>query len=164
MTGQPSPLPAFYEGWNRYQDLLVKAIAPLSSDQLALKAAPRLRSIGQLATHIIGARARWFHDLMGEGDKDFAAMARWDRRGRRARSAAELVNGLEVTWRVMQDALARWTPADLEHTYKEEAGESEEPTVITRAWVIWHLIEHDLHHGGEISLTLGMHGLSAPDI
>ena len=26
----------------------------------------------------------------------------------------------------------------------------------TRQWVIWHLIEHDVHHGGEISLTLGM--------
>jgi uncharacterized damage-inducible protein DinB len=35
---------------------------------------------------------------------------------------------------------------------------------VSRAWVIWHLIEHDLHHGGEISLTLGMHGLHAIDI
>jgi len=30
--------------------------------------------------------------------------------------------------------------------------------------VIWHLIEHDLHHGGEIALTLGLHGLAAPDL
>jgi uncharacterized damage-inducible protein DinB len=30
--------------------------------------------------------------------------------------------------------------------------------------VVWHLIEHDLHHGGELSLTLGMHGVAAPDI
>jgi len=29
----------------------------------------------------------------------------------------------------------------------------------SRAWVIYHLVEHDLHHGGEVSLTLGMHGL-----
>jgi uncharacterized damage-inducible protein DinB len=34
----------------------------------------------------------------------------------------------------------------------------------SRAWVVWHVLEHDLHHGGEISLTLGMHGLQAPDI
>jgi hypothetical protein len=30
--------------------------------------------------------------------------------------------------------------------------------------VIWHLIEHDLHHGGELSFSLGMHNLAAPDI
>ena len=40
-------------------------------------------------------------------------------------------------------------------------GEDEgEPDTITRPWVIWHLIEHDLHHGGEISLTLGANGIS----
>jgi hypothetical protein len=26
------------------------------------------------------------------------------------------------------------------------------------------VIEHDLHHGGEIGYSLGMHGLQAPDI
>lgn len=26
----------------------------------------------------------------------------------------------------------------------------------------WHLIEHDLHHGGKVSLLPGMHGLEAP--
>ncbi len=40
----------------------------------------------------------------------------------------------------------------------------EEPARITRPWVIWHLIEHDLHHGGEVSLTLGTHGLAAPGL
>jgi uncharacterized damage-inducible protein DinB len=27
--------------------------------------------------------------------------------------------------------------------------------------VLWHLIEHDLHHGGELSFVLSMHGLTA---
>jgi uncharacterized damage-inducible protein DinB len=30
--------------------------------------------------------------------------------------------------------------------------------------VVWHLIEHDLHHGGEISQILGSHGVSALDL
>ena len=34
----------------------------------------------------------------------------------------------------------------------------------SRQWIIWHLIEHELHHGGELSLTLGVHGLAAPDL
>jgi uncharacterized damage-inducible protein DinB len=35
---------------------------------------------------------------------------------------------------------------------------------LVRGWIVWHVIEHDLHHGGEVSFTLGMHGLAAPDI
>ena len=162
MAESPSTLSVFYKGWNDYQNLLIKALAPLSSDQLALSATPGLRSIGEMATHMIGARARWFHDLMGEGDEDFAALGTWDRAGMPVRSASELVNGLETTWRVMQEALARWTPADWEQSYKGE--DSGEPYSFTRQWVVWHLIEHDLHHGGEISLTLGIHGLAAPDL
>ena len=26
------------------------------------------------------------------------------------------------------------------------------------------VIEHDIHHGGELSLTLGAHGVNAPDL
>ncbi len=161
MAEDKATLSVFYQGWHDYQQLLIKALAPLSSEQLALRAAPRLRSISDIVLHIIGARARWFHDLMEVGDEDFAELGRWDRKGAPTRDATELVNGLETTWRVMQEALANWTPEDLQFSYPGEPGEGE-PEIFTRQWVIWHLIEHDLHHGGEVSLTLGIHGLEAP--
>ncbi len=44
-------------------------------------------------------------------------MAAWDEDGEPSRSAAELVAGLEASWQVIQDALARWTPADLEQAF-----------------------------------------------
>ena len=33
---------------------------------------------------------------------------------------------------------------------------------VSRSWVIYHVMEHDLHHGGEVSLILGMNGLRTP--
>ena len=62
----------FYKGWEVYQEQLTKAIAPLSPDQLALQAAPHLRSIGAIAAHIISARVWWFHNIMGEGSVELA--------------------------------------------------------------------------------------------
>ena len=162
MTEPHSTLSTIYAGWRTYQTLLTTALAPLAPEQLALRAAPCLRSIEEIATHMIGARARWFYQLMGEGGQEFATLGTWDRQGMPTRSAAELIQGLETTWHGMQAAMARWTPADWQLTYPGE--EPSEPATITRQWVIWHLIEHDLHHGGEISLTLGMHELSAPDL
>lgn len=151
-----------YAGWQNYQNLLTAALKPLSPEQLAQRAAPGLRSIGETVTHMIGARARWFHQLMGEGGTAFAALTTWDRAGMPVREAAELIQGLEETWQGMQAAIARWSPTDWALTYPGEP--PSEPAILTREWVIWHLIEHDLHHGGEVSLALGMHGLAAPDL
>ena len=162
MNEEQSLMAAVYTGWQNYQTLLVKGLNPLSLEQLALRPASGLRSIGEIATHIIGARARWFYYLMGEGGDQFADLGGWDRKGMPARTAAELIHGLETTWNGMQAAINRWTAADWQQTYPGE--EPDDPPTITRQWVIWHLIEHDLHHGGEISLTLGVHGLPAPDL
>lgn len=151
-----------FEGWHTYQSLLIEAIAPLSAEQLALGTAPDLRTIDDIVRHVIGARARWFHMLMGEGGPVMADLGTWDRQGAPSRTAGALVQGLETTWRIMHDAIARWSPAEWATTYPGEP--PEEPETITRPWIIWHLIEHDLHHGGEVSLTLGTHGLAAPNL
>src|SRR2546421_4385551 len=71
----------FYKGWDTYQNHLIKAIEPLTAEQLELKISPNLRSIGSLARHIIRTRAGWLNGLMGEGDPDVAAIAQWEYEG-----------------------------------------------------------------------------------
>ena len=161
MVEDGSTLAIFYQGWHDYQKLLIKALAPLSLEQLTLSASTHQRTISTIVLHIIGARARWFHELLEVGGDEFAELGTWDDRGAPTRDAAELVHGLEATWRVMQETLAGWTPEDMQYSYKGEEGD---PETFTRQWVIWHLIEHDLHHGGEVSLILGMHDLQAPNL
>ena len=34
----------------------------------------------------------------------------------------------------------------------------------SREWIIWGVLEHDIHHGSEISTTLGIHGLPVLDL
>jgi uncharacterized damage-inducible protein DinB len=41
---------------------------------------------------------------------------------------------------------------------------SEANVTFTRGWVVWHVIKHDLHHGGEIAYSMVMYGLKAADI
>ena len=162
MTQTQTALETFYEGWEIYQGYLVKALAPLSPEQLALRAAPNLRSVGELATHIVRTRASWFHNAIGEGSDETAPYATWEGPDMPPRSANELVTGLEATWRLVRDALARWTPEVLAQPFPREwRGET---YTLTRQWIIWHLIEHDLHHGGELFFSLGMHGLEAVNI
>src|SRR5258708_14284933 len=158
MTEPPFVLAPLYKGWDGYQRHLVKALVPLSPEQLALQATQDLRSIGMLATHLVAVRARWLYYVLNEGSEQLIPVGQWDDADQPARSAPELVGGLQSTWNVIDDALHRWTLADLEETLRGEEG------IYTRQWVIWHLLEHDLHHGGELSFSLGMHGLAAIDL
>ncbi|MBA3826716.1 MAG: DinB family protein [Ktedonobacterales bacterium] len=147
----------FYTQWKAYQEHIKEAVAPLTAEQLTLRAAPGLRSIGENAAHIIGCRAGWFIYTLGEeGD---AYLKAWEEHNEYAQSATELVHGLDATWQLMADRLARWNPVDMQQTFPDDW--DGEIVHLSRAWVIWHVLEHDLHHGGEISLTLGMHGLKS---
>jgi uncharacterized damage-inducible protein DinB len=171
-------LTTFYTSWHAYQDRLKAALAPLTAEQLALRAAPNLRSIGEIALHIVGCRMFWLTEVLGEdGGEAITGYTPWNEAAlgapyasqhelARALSghiptAADLVRGLDLTWRFMAGCLACWSPADMQQTLSDEGEESGPPIELSRAWVVWHVLEHDLHHGGELSLTLGIHGLQA---
>ncbi|UCE00487.1 MAG: DUF664 domain-containing protein [Chloroflexota bacterium] len=144
---------SIFEGWQAYQKTLVDVNPSVEDEHLALRAAPSLRSVGEITAHIFGARKRSFYLLMEEGGDAFRNFGKWDRRGAKTRSSEELRVGIEATWKGMQEAIERWTPQDWDQTWPGE--DDNEPEMITRQWVIWHLVEHELNHGGEISITLG---------
>ena len=79
----------------------LRRLSPLAAEQLALRAAPNLRSVGMIAAHIVGARVRWFHRLMGEGSVDIHLLGTWDRPEAPIRSSTELVQGLEESWQLI---------------------------------------------------------------
>ena len=160
MAEENFTLTTFYTQWKAYQDHIKETVAPLTAEQLELRAAPSLRSAGENTLHIIGCRAGWFTYVLKEDvGEDIRAYASWDERDAPARTAAEMVQALDRTWQLMADCLARWSAADMEVTFQDDW---DGVTVhLSRAWIVWHVMEHDLHHGGEVSLTLGMHGIPA---
>src|SRR5260370_19557560 len=87
---------------------------------------------------------------MGEGGDDIAAMMLWDRKESQTRSAAELVDWLNQSMQLIQQLLARWTPADLEFVFKGTSPHYGD-YALSRQWGISHVIKHDLHPGGDIA-------------
>jgi len=170
MTEQASPLATFYKhGWEHYQHALVETIASLSSAHLALSLGPQQRSIGELLEHMLGARYNWFYLWMGEGDPIRDWNDDEDQDEPTVYQAAALVALFEQSWHVISSALDRWTAADLEQLFFPPASHQAwlrnqglaEETAQTRQWIVWHVIEHEIHHGGELSLALGNHGLDS---
>lgn len=168
-------LAPFAAGWETHQRLLLAAIADLGAEQLALRPAPGGWTIWQLASHMAGGRAYWFHDMLGEGDPAIRDMFRvpsttvpglpladagWEDDETHPRTATEIVDAFHLTWGVISDCLGRWTADDI----TVEIPQPRANRTTTRGWVIWHLMEHEAHHGGVISLVLGTNGLTGLDI
>ncbi len=157
-----STLDVVYENWRGYQEKLRDCIAPLTDEHLMLQPAAHLWPLGQLVQHIIAVRAGWFSGTLQDDDEAMNAYMAWGQRDSPKRSADELVRGLDATWAFIDARLHRWTPDDCTKTFPDEwDGQVYE---VSRSWVIYHVLEHDLHHGGEVSLILGMHGLRGPNL
>jgi uncharacterized damage-inducible protein DinB len=166
MSEQNASLMTFYSGWNTSQKLLTAMIAQLSPDQLALPADSHHWTIGSVAQHLTGNRVWWFHLWMGEGSPELASIAHWDPNDevyQPVSETSELVAGMETTWQLIADALECWTVADLPQLFSPPAAMGEEErrhwSAKSRQWIIWHVLEHELMHAGELSLALGSYGL-----
>ncbi len=157
-----STLEVIYASWGGYQEKLHSCVAPLTPEQLGLQPAAHMWPVGQLVQHIVSVRAGWFSGTLQDDDDAMRAYMQWGQRDSPVRSAAELASGLDATWAFIEARLQRWTPADCAATFPDEwDGQIHQ---VSRSWVIYHVMEHDLHHGGEISSILGMHGLPGVDL
>jgi uncharacterized damage-inducible protein DinB len=156
----------FFAGWEQHNALLTKRIEPLSDEQLVLAPGEGLWSIRMLACHIVASRAWWFNEWMGEGDDELRRLIPMDDDSDVTKPDAETIcAALDKSWSDIRSCLARWTEADLRAQFQRPARNARHGRPWRdRRYIIWHVAEHDVHHGGEISLILGMHGLPGLDM
>lgn len=141
-----------FESWLDYQEALKRAIAPLTEAQLHQRLLPGLRTPGEIAEHIVFGRALHLYRMLGEEVAVLKPLIQWGEADT-PHSAAEIVQGLELTWQFITACLMRASPTEV---ISDEA--------ITLIQTIWGLLDHDLPHAGELSLLLGASGLPGVEI
>ena len=142
-----------FESWQDYQEALKHAIAPLTEEQLQRRLIPGLRTPGEIAEHIVFGRALHLHRTLGEEVAELTPLLQWEDAEDLPHTAAEIVHGLELTWRFITAYLMRGSATD-------PVAEEEIPPLQT----IWGLLDHDLPHAGELSLLLGAIGMPGVEI
>jgi len=78
------------------------------------------------------------------------------------RRADELVEALDSTFRLIEGCLDRWTPAMLADAIRRDYDGTVQ--VHTRGSILQRLFSHEAYHCGELSQTLGIHGLPQIDL
>jgi uncharacterized damage-inducible protein DinB len=168
MTNGGSPIRRFYNGWDTYNERIVEVVRELSDGQLQIRPAPSRWPIWATVGHTAGARVYWLCGVLGEPGaettpfRDPLSGVGWEDDLDTPRSAYELTRALDTTWRIIDACLDRWTSAMLDDTFvrRSESGTQ----VHTRQSVLMRLISHDAYHCGELSQTLGIHGLPRIDL
>lgn len=168
MTDSTGSIRPFYDGWQTYNARIVGVIGELTPEQLAIRPDPTLWPIWATIGHTAGTRVYWLCGVFGEPGAEttpfpdpFAEVG-WEDDLDAPRSAAELVAAMDTTWDIVAACLDRWTPAMLAEPFvREYAGNRQ---VHTRQSVLMRMLTHDAWHAGELSQTLGIHGLPQIDL
>jgi uncharacterized damage-inducible protein DinB len=157
----------FYDMWPQYNRRLRDVISVMSSEQLAASPAPDRWPVWATVGHTAAARVYWLCDVIGEPGAEATPFPvgteeGWEDDLDHPRDATELVRALDSTFAIIERCLDSWTPAMLadpiERTY---AGTLQ---VHHRGSVLQRLFSHEAYHCGELSQTLGIHGLPQIDL
>ena len=105
-------------------------------------------SVGEIALHIASAEDGWFGTIV------MKTYEKWPKN-----HTMEVYPSIEAIKTLLSDTHAKTmafletlTLDDLEAVYHSDWGE------FSLGFIIWHVIEHEVHHRGELSLILGTLG------
>ncbi|HEY7847369.1 MAG TPA: DinB family protein [Candidatus Limnocylindria bacterium] len=157
----------FYDRWPQYNRRLRDVIAAMTDEQLAVRPAPERWPIWATVGHTAAMRVYWLCAVVGEPGAettpfDITQEDGWEDDLAHPRAAAELVGALDTTFAVVEGILDRWTPDMLATEVRREY--DGQVQVHSRGSIVQRIFSHEAYHCGELSQTLGMHGLPQIDL
>jgi uncharacterized damage-inducible protein DinB len=157
----------FYDRWPQYNRRLTEIVGAMTDEQLSIRPSAERDPIWATVGHTAAARTYWLCSIVGEPGAEATPWPDPDGEGweddlSHPRTAIELVWALDSTWAVVDGVLDRWTPEmldeDIERRYLDQV------QIHTRASILQRLLTHEAYHCGELSQTLGIHGLPQIDL
>ncbi len=150
-----------FQHWNEVRRGLLTALDKLSDAQLDFKPRPELWSLRETVVHIAGTEQGWLRCYTAN---------RWHATPPQAADYPTL--------EALKALLARehaLTEKQFTLSSDSSAGNTLDAALAqvcalpwgaqaTMGWAVWHVIEHEIHHRGEVYLMLGLMGIEAPDV
>jgi len=154
--------------WPEYNRRLRDVVAALTDEQLALRASPDHWPMWAIVGHAACQRVFWLCDFAGEPGADTTRFTDagdncpGDDDLENVLDAAQLVEALDSTFRIVESCLDTWTLDMLDEVLRRP--EWDETWVHTRGSVLQRVFSHDVWHAAELSGILGAHSLAQVDL
>ncbi len=139
--------------WNDVRAGLLEALDKLTDVQLNFTPRPGLWSLRETVVHIAGTEEGWLRYYAENcWHKDPVGAAAYP-------TVASLKELLAQTHAATEAQFAVNAQAILAEVRPLPWGSQ-----TTMSWIVWHVLEHEIHHRGEVYLMLGLMGIEAPDV
>ncbi len=154
--------------WSDNRAHLMEIAGVLRDEDLEFRPAPALRSVGEVLRHVITAEEHWWYGGIQGKPYDEWRPAGWARltdeekhehHRQRFPTIGTILGGLQTAHAPVEAFLKELDAADL--CEKRHATWGDQNTL---RWVLWHLVEHDQHHRGQIYTRVRMRGHTPPQI
>jgi uncharacterized damage-inducible protein DinB len=144
-----------FSHWSLVRKDLIKVIEDFEESDLSYQPFPDSWTVGQIMVHIANAEEGWFRYVVTRELPEWPSYLRFENYPTREK----ILEILDTVHTKTEEYLGTLTEQDLT-TGILAPWEATFPL----GWIIWHVIEHEIHHRGELSLILGILGKDGLDV
>jgi uncharacterized damage-inducible protein DinB len=140
-------LSALFSHWQQIHQDTLQTIARFTPNDLSFKPFETSWTAAQIMLHIADAEAGWFQYVVQR------QLTGWPEQytPENYPTLADIHSALEEVHQQTQQYIASLDEGDLEREIISPWGDE-----FRLGWIIWHVLEHEIHHRGELSLILGL--------
>lgn len=148
-------LSKIFSHWEQVREDLLVTIDQFEDHELIYTPFESAWPVGQIMLHIGSAEEGWFGYVI---NKELIAWPEYEMENYPTRESIKILL-TDIHQRTKAD-LESWNLADLDRPIRLPWNDHE----LSLNWIIWHVLEHEIHHRGELSFVLGMLGRDGLDV
>ena len=149
---QPS---ALFSHWQQIHQDTLQTAARFTPDDLSFKPFEASWTAAQIMLHIADAEAGWFQYVVQRQLTEWPSQYTLENYP----TLADIQSALTEVHKHTQKYLAALEEGDIDRVILSPWGDK-----FRLGWIIWHVLEHEIHHRGELSLILGILGREGLDV
>jgi uncharacterized damage-inducible protein DinB len=144
----------YFDHWNTIHRDLLRAVSVLSDDDLSFQPTPHYkRSVKGILQHIINVEEGWIHYVVS---REYPAWPELD----------ESLNNIDAIEKKLKELFVK-TMNYLSSIHVDDLNrvvQVPEDGVPKLSWILWHVLEQQIHHRGELFLCISLLGKDRPII
>jgi len=143
-----------FSHWDQIHKDTLKILDLFSEEELRFVPYENGWSVGRIALHIADAEEGWFRHIATRKIESWPSHFTLENYANISAIQAALAETHTKTMAYLETL----TVSDLNTTIESKWGD------FSLRFIIWHVIEHEIHHRGELSLVLGLLGRTGLDV
>ena len=141
-----------YPHWETRTNRILQSLETRTPYELEYKFHPNMRSLGNLYRHIIAAEIYWMEDVVGERGKNFSELDE-----KEFYNSKTILDEWQSVRNRSQEIVKPYSLSDLKKTFLTPRKKS-----VELSYILWHVVEHEIHHSGQISAMLRAQNINSP--